>query len=100
MLIIKKRIIHLLIYLTIPCSDCFYFSPNLFSITFQKGEIFREISEVRDVCAYRPLVNINGHQPMKAINRSEVIKGLQMQEVNLIKDASFCQLLRKRLFFS
>lgn len=37
---------------------------------------------------------------LKAINRSEVIKRLQMQEVNLIKDTSFCQLLRKCLFFS
>lgn len=37
---------------------------------------------------------------LKAINRSEVITGLEMQEVNLIKDASFCQLLRKHLFFS
>lgn len=37
---------------------------------------------------------------LKAINRSEVIKGLQMQEANVIKDASVCQLLRKCLFYS
>lgn len=35
---------------------------------------------------------------LKVINRSEVIKGLQMQEANVIKDASVCQLSRKCLF--
>lgn len=37
---------------------------------------------------------------LKLINRSGVIMGLQMQEVNVIKDASCCRLLRKCLFHS
>lgn len=37
---------------------------------------------------------------LKVINRSKVIKGLQMQEANVIKDAAVCQLLRTFLFFS
>lgn len=35
---------------------------------------------------------------LKLINRSEVIMGLQMQEVNVIKDALCCRLSRKCLF--
>lgn len=34
------------------------------------------------------------------LNRSEVIMGLQMQEFNVIKDASCCRLQRKCLFYS
>lgn len=37
---------------------------------------------------------------LKLINRSGVIMGLQMQEVNGIKDASCCQSLRKCPFHS
>lgn len=37
---------------------------------------------------------------LELINRSEVIMGLQMQEVNVIKDASCCRLQRKCLFHS
>lgn len=35
---------------------------------------------------------------LELINRSEVIIGLQMQEVNVIKDALCCRLHRKCLF--
>ena len=37
---------------------------------------------------------------LEVINRSEVIMGLQMQEVNVIKDASCCRLQRKCLLHS
>lgn len=37
---------------------------------------------------------------LEVINRSGVIMGLQMQEVNVIKDASCCRLQRKHSFHS
>lgn len=51
------------------------------------------------VPASRDLILMTSSQ-LEVINRSEVILGLQMQEVNVIKDALRCRLQRMCLFHS